>query len=64
VRADRLGQLPADGQHRVERGHRLLEDHGDAVAADFPHPALAQPGSLHVAEPYGAARKPRARLGQ
>ena len=27
----------ADRQHRVERGHRLLEDHGDAVAADAPH---------------------------
>ena len=30
---DRLGQLPADGQHRVERGHRLLEDHADVAAA-------------------------------
>ena len=27
-------------QHRVERGHRLLEDHGDAVAANAPHRAL------------------------
>ncbi len=33
VQRQRLGDLPADGQHRVERGHRLLEDHRDLVAA-------------------------------
>ena len=42
MRLDRLDQLPADRQHRVERGHRLLEDHGDAVAADAPHRAFAK----------------------
>ena len=26
----RLGDLVADGEHRIEAGHRLLEDHGDA----------------------------------
>ena len=31
-----FGDLPADGQHRVERGHRVLEDHGDLFAADVP----------------------------
>ena len=30
-----LGQLPADGEHRVQRGHRVLEDHRDAVAAQL-----------------------------
>jgi hypothetical protein len=39
VQAQRLGDLVADGEHRVERGHRLLEDHRDAVAADRAHPA-------------------------
>ncbi len=34
VPADRLGQLIADGEDRIERTHRLLEDHGDALAAD------------------------------
>ena len=34
MQRQRLGDLPADGQHRVERGHRLLEDHRDLVAAD------------------------------
>ena len=28
-----LGDLLADGEHRVEAGHRLLEDHADLVAA-------------------------------
>ena len=28
-----FGDLLADGQHRVERGQRLLEDHGDLLAA-------------------------------
>ena len=32
--AARLGDLLADGEDRIERGHRLLEDHADAVAAD------------------------------
>ena len=36
VQLKRLGQLPADGEHRVEGGHRLLEDHADLVAADVP----------------------------
>ena len=35
--ADRLGDLVADGEHRVERRHRLLEDHGHGVAADVAH---------------------------
>ena len=30
VRAHRLGDLVADGEHRVQAGHRLLEDHRDA----------------------------------
>ena len=33
-----------DGVDRVERGHGLLEDHGDAVAADLAHLRLAQRG--------------------
>jgi hypothetical protein len=34
VEFERLGDLPANRQHRVERGHRILKNHGDAVAAD------------------------------
>ena len=29
-----FGELTADGEHRVEGSHRLLEDHADLVAAD------------------------------
>ena len=32
VGADGLGDLPPDGVHGIERGHRVLEDHGDADA--------------------------------
>src|SRR3972149_5428105 len=33
VELQRLRDLLADGEHRVEGGHGLLKDHGDAVAA-------------------------------
>ena len=32
-----FGELVADPVERIERGHRLLEDHGDLVAADLLH---------------------------
>ena len=35
VRLHRLDHLRVDPQHRVERGHRVLEDHRDAVAPQF-----------------------------
>ena len=35
VDAQRLGQLVADGEKRVERGHGILKDHADLVAADL-----------------------------
>jgi len=37
VRLQRLSELPPDGQHRVERSHRVLEDHADLRAADLAH---------------------------
>ena len=42
VQPHRLADLPADGQHRVQAGHRLLEDHRDRVAADVAHFRLRQ----------------------
>ena len=42
VQLERLGQLPADREHRVQRRHRLLEDHRDAVAADLADLVLVQ----------------------
>ena len=41
MRPDRFRELLADAQDRIERGHRLLEDHRDAIAADRPHPGLS-----------------------
>jgi hypothetical protein len=37
VRTHRLGDLIAHGEHRIEAGHRLLEDHRDAAAAQAAH---------------------------
>src|SRR5262249_53032736 len=37
VQPDRLGDLLADGEHGIQRGHRLLEDHRDLFAADLAH---------------------------
>ena len=37
VLLDALGDLEADGFDRVQRRHRILEDHGDLVAADLLH---------------------------
>src|ERR1700759_4606883 len=39
--AQGLGDLLADREHRIERAHRLLEDHADAPAADPAHLARA-----------------------
>src|SRR5947208_7441931 len=36
----RLVDLLADREYRIERGDRLLEDHRDAVAAQFLEPVL------------------------
>ncbi len=58
-----LADLAPDGQHRVERGHRLLEDHADGVAADAAHLALGQAEEVAALEPDRAG-EPRRRLGQ
>ena len=47
---DVLGDLRADGQHRVEAGHRLLEDHRDAMAAQALHRLFAERRQLLALE--------------
>ena len=42
-------ELAAHGKDRVERGHRLLEDHADLVAADGAHQALVCLGKVDLA---------------
>src|SRR3546814_19770952 len=37
MQAEHLGDLLANRVHRVERGHRLLEDDADLLAPDLPH---------------------------
>ena len=38
----RLDDLQSDRQHRIERGHRLLEDHRDFAAAHVAHLVFGQ----------------------
>src|SRR6267378_6018889 len=38
----RLADLAADGEHRIQARHRLLEDHRNVVAADGAHLALGE----------------------
>ena len=63
VQHDRLADLVADPQHRVERGHRLLEDHRDLVAADGAHRVGRQAGEVLALEPDRAADDAAGRIG-
>src|SRR5581483_4614824 len=59
VHAQRLRHLVADGEERVQRGHRVLQDHRDALA---PHPAHLAVGFLQqvlALEEHLAAGDPR-----
>jgi hypothetical protein len=58
VRLDRLAELEADRQHRIERGHGVLEDHRGLVAADLPQLLLLQPQQILALEHRGAADDP------
>src|SRR5262245_58893173 len=51
----RLGDLITYGQHRIERGHRLLEDHRDPIAADLAHLTFRERRELGSFELDGAA---------
>src|SRR5712691_508466 len=42
MRLDRFGDLITDAEDRIERGHRLLEDHRDVVAANLLHLLLRE----------------------
>ena len=61
---DRLGDLAAHRHHRIQRGHRLLEDHRDRVAADAAHLGLGQGQQVAPVEPDVAGLDPRRRRGQ
>ena len=46
-----LGDLDADRHDRVERGHRILENHGDVLATDVAHPVLGKGEQVVAVEP-------------
>jgi hypothetical protein len=63
-----LGQVGVDGQdlvdllahphQRVERGHRLLEDHAEQPAAPGPHRVLGEAEQVAAAQFHGCRRRP------
>ena len=59
-----LADLPLDGVERVERGHRLLEHHGDVVAAHAAHLVLVGGDQVLALEQDAAGRVMRGRVGQ
>jgi hypothetical protein len=63
VQRDRLADLPADRVERVERGHRLLEDHRDVVAADALHLAFAELEQVPALEADRTADDAAGRVG-
>jgi hypothetical protein len=46
MQAQRLGNLHADGKGRVERGHGVLQDHGDLCPAHLAHVLGAHPQQI------------------
>jgi hypothetical protein len=55
----RFGDLPVDAEERVQRRHRILQDHGDLPAADAAHLARPLCCQLLAVEFYAAADNPR-----
>jgi hypothetical protein len=63
VQLDRLHHLVADGCHRIEAGHRLLEDHADPGAAHGAHLGDRQGQEIAALELDAAAGLDAAGLG-
>ena len=65
---DSFSYLAADAHHGVERGHRLLKDHGDGAAAARAHGGFIENeeifGSVWFAGKLKAARDGRSRWKQ
>ncbi len=55
VRPVRLADLVADPVVRVQRRQRVLEDHGDILAAEFAHLIVAETQQVDAVEPDLAA---------
>ena len=50
VDVEHLGDLVADLHHRIERGHRLLEDHRDAIAANATDAGIVERQEILILE--------------
>jgi hypothetical protein len=50
VEPQRLAELTADAQHRVEARHRLLKDHADVVAPNTAHFAIGEREQIPASE--------------
>ena len=59
VNEQRLHHLQSDRQHRIERGHRLLEDHRDVAAADLPHRLVVEAQQIAILEQDPSLLHPR-----
>ena len=64
VQPQRLADLLLHAVQRVQRGHRLLEDHRDAVAADLAQRLFGRAEQILAVEADAAARVPRGRVRQ
>ena len=62
--AQRLGDLQSDRQDRIERGHRLLEDHRDVAAANLAHLFVGQVEEIAALEGDAALRDAPGQLRQ
>src|SRR4029453_4395925 len=54
MQLQRLAELPADAMHRVEAARRVLEDHGDALAAHVLEQARRRAAQFLALPPHGA----------
>ena len=63
VQVDRLGNLQADRERGIEGAHRLLENHGDAVAADRPDFLILQLEEVAAVEHHFAGGDAAGRIG-
>jgi hypothetical protein len=59
VRLQHLGELALDREVRIERGHRVLEDHRDAMTSNLLRLTLRHGQQVAATEHRLAARKER-----
>ena len=61
--AQRLNYLVSDGEHWVQRGLRVLKNHGDLAPSDFPHLLVAQLHQIFAVQDDLPRYYPGRRLG-